>query len=234
MRSTSKNHMLAGFVLASLGFIAVQGIKIYRTDPISYAPTHPSSPYRDIHGFITRPLATVNDSVDVVALNDNEELFEYISEKYDVDKTQVSHIWETVVAETANTNIDPLLMMAVIQVESSYQPTARSSVGALGLTQVMPKVHAGRLERGESLLEPKVSIRVGTEVLAEYLKIENGNLARALQRYNGSLGDPRQRYARHILREKRELERVHMGRWMAAASPHASPRIPTQEIPQTI
>lgn len=82
----------------------------------------------------------------------------------------------------------PQLVLAVIDVESAFDPFAVSHAGAVGLMQVMPfwPTHLG-LER-KDLIDIELNIRMGTSILAHYLERERGDYMRALGRYNGSLG----------------------------------------------
>nr|WP_297458775.1 lytic transglycosylase domain-containing protein [uncultured Halomonas sp.] len=84
--------------------------------------------------------------------------------------------------------LSPQIVLAVIQVESAFKADAVSSAGALGLMQIMPfwKKVIGRPE--DDLLDPGLNLRYGCTILAYYLQRENGDLTRALARYNGSLG----------------------------------------------
>ncbi|GHA89183.1 lytic transglycosylase domain-containing protein [Modicisalibacter luteus] len=91
-------------------------------------------------------------------------------------------------AEAALAGLSPDIVMAVIHVESGFDPHALSSAGAQGLMQVMPfwKEVIGRSD--DNLLDPGLNLRYGCTILAYYLDLENGDLTRALARYNGSLG----------------------------------------------
>jgi hypothetical protein len=82
----------------------------------------------------------------------------------------------------------PQLVLAVIDVESAFDPFAVSYAGAVGLMQVMP-FWPGELglERSD-LIDIELNIRMGTSILAYYLERERGDYRRALARYNGSLG----------------------------------------------
>lgn len=81
----------------------------------------------------------------------------------------------------------PQLVLAVIDVESAFDPFAVSSAGAVGLMQVMPfwPRELGLTRR--DLLDVEMNIRMGTSILAYYLDLERGDYRRALGRYNGSL-----------------------------------------------
>ena len=96
---------------------------------------------------------------------------------------------ETVYYESKRAGLDPALMLGLIQVESGFRKFAISSAGARGLTQVMP-FWAGLIGDGDAkkLFNMQANIRYGCVVLRHYLDRENGDLFRALGRYNGSLG----------------------------------------------
>ncbi|WP_245391852.1 lytic transglycosylase domain-containing protein [Salinicola aestuarinus] len=91
-------------------------------------------------------------------------------------------------AEAARTSLPAELVLALIDVESRFQPGAISSAGAQGLMQVMPfwKAEIGRPE--DDLTDPATNLRYGCTILAYYLAQENGDWTRGLARYNGSLG----------------------------------------------
>ena len=97
-------------------------------------------------------------------------------------------ILKTVHYEARRAELDPELVLAVIDVESRYDRFAISSAGAQGLMQIMPfwLDEIGHPE--DNLFVISTNIRLGCTILKYYLKMEKGNLARALARYNGSLG----------------------------------------------
>jgi len=80
------------------------------------------------------------------------------------------------------------LVLAVIDVESSFDPFAVSSAGAVGLMQVMPFWPRELGLSTRDLLDVELNVRMGTSILAYYLERERGDYRRALGRYNGSLG----------------------------------------------
>ena len=106
--------------------------------------------------------------------------------------------------------LDPLLIIAVIAVESRFNPIAESPAGAKGLMQIIPKFHGDKLEAygGEdSVFEPATNIHVGARILKEYLR-RTGHLGMALQMYAGALDDERDRYTRKVLDERVRLQQV--------------------------
>ena len=90
--------------------------------------------------------------------------------------------------EARNADLRPELVLAVIEVESNFNRYAISPVGARGLMQIMPfwLEEIGRPD--DNLFHMETNLRFGTTILRHYLDKEDGNLTRALARYNGSLG----------------------------------------------
>jgi len=82
----------------------------------------------------------------------------------------------------------PQLVLAVIDVESAFDPFAVSYAGAVGLMQVMPFWPTELGLTKKDLIDVELNIRMGTSILAYYLERERGDYRRALGRYNGSAG----------------------------------------------
>jgi soluble lytic murein transglycosylase-like protein len=95
----------------------------------------------------------------------------------------------TVHYEAKRAGLDPQLVLGLIQVESGFRKYALSTAGARGYMQVMPfwaRLIGGGNEH--NLFHLRTNLRYGCVILRHYLDIENGDLFRALGRYNGSLG----------------------------------------------
>ncbi len=84
--------------------------------------------------------------------------------------------------------IPPGLVMAIIEIESNFDRWAVSHAGAVGLMQVMPFWPEDLCMRRHQLVKVTENIRMGCAIFRFYLKRENNNIARALARYNGSVG----------------------------------------------
>ena len=84
--------------------------------------------------------------------------------------------------------LQPEIVLALIEVESHFDPYAVSRVGAQGLMQIMPfwKKEIGR--PNDNLTDTDTNLFYGCTILKHYLKREKGRLADALARYNGSYG----------------------------------------------
>lgn len=90
--------------------------------------------------------------------------------------------------EASLAGLEPELVLAVIDVESNFDRFAVSVAGAVGLMQIMPfwRDEIGRPD--DNLIRLETNLRYGCTILKYYINKENGDLRRALGRYNGSLG----------------------------------------------
>jgi soluble lytic murein transglycosylase-like protein len=84
--------------------------------------------------------------------------------------------------------VPPGLLMAIIDVESRFNRWAVSSAGAVGLMQVMPFWPEELGMRRHQLTKVPENIKMGTAIFRFYLKRERNDVAKALARYNGSVG----------------------------------------------
>ena len=82
--------------------------------------------------------------------------------------------------------VDPILVQALIQVESNYKPRARSSKGAMGLMQLMPST--ARAYNVRNAYDPKANINAGVQKLKALLELWEGNIGLALASYNAGEG----------------------------------------------
>jgi soluble lytic murein transglycosylase-like protein len=97
----------------------------------------------------------------------------------------------TVHYEAHRAGLDPQLVLAVIDVESKFRKYAVSGAGARGYMQVMPFWVKEIGQPGNNLFSLRTNLRYGCTILRYYLDRESGNLTRALERYNGTLGNAR-------------------------------------------
>ena len=97
---------------------------------------------------------------------------------------------KTVHYEATRAGLDPQLVLGLIEVESGFRKYAVSEAGARGYMQVMPFWVKDIGTDGQNLFHLSTNLRYGCTILRYYLDMENGDLFRALGRYNGSLGRP--------------------------------------------
>lgn len=96
----------------------------------------------------------------------------------------------TVHYEATRAGLDPQLVLGVIHHESNFRKYAVSSADARGFMQVMPFWVRLIGSADQNLFQLRTNLRYGCTILRHYLDVENGDLYRALGRYNGSLGQP--------------------------------------------
>jgi soluble lytic murein transglycosylase len=114
----------------------------------------------------------------------------------------------TIVREAKRNNIDPMLVVAVIRCESSFNNYAVSHVGAMGLMQVMPDTGtylAGKagfdLGRTTNLFDSETNVELGTAYLADLIQ-RFGSIEKALVAYNAGPGLAKRILAKRDIRKK--------------------------------
>ncbi len=143
----------------------------------------------------------------------------YLARRYHVADDAVRVMVAAAQSSGKERQIDPLLILAVVAVESSMNPFAQSPVGATGLMQVMPGLHGGKFgdTAGEvGPLDPVANIRVGSQILSDVIR-RGGSVERGLQLYvgAGNLADDGG-YAARVLAEMGRLRMAANGGVAAA------------------
>lgn len=138
-----------------------------------------------------------------------QSLRSYIARKYKVAYNATETLVDTAFRVGHEKKLDPLLVLAVIAVESSYNPMAESSMGAQGLMQVMPRIHkdkfASLVDQGKGKanpLDPVSNIIVGSTILRDCIN-QRGSVAAGLACYEGTTVDDG--YAERVQAERRRL-----------------------------
>lgn len=150
------------------------------------------NPFEEEEGALSDEMARVRD---------------WIADTYRVSEEAIEPALAAAETHAEELGFDPLLIVAIMAVESSFNHRAVSNMGALGLMQVIPRYHKDKIgpNRGRNVLfDPETNVRVGTLVLQEGLE-RYGSMQRALQYYNGSLKDPKARYPRKVMALKKRL-----------------------------
>lgn len=130
---------------------------------------------------------------------------QYLAAKFRQNESAIRKYVELAWNEASKRNgMPPELLIAMMQKESSLRPKVQSSYGAQGLMQVVRRWHHDKLHPSESLFDPEVNIRVGADVLAQYLEEAGGSLSKALGKYSGNA----QGYATKVLKESYKLAHV--------------------------
>jgi len=135
-----------------------------------------------------------------------ENLASVIARRYRVSLEATRPLVGAAYRAGSRSGVDPLLIVAIIAVESRFNPIAQSDGGAMGLMQIIPHFHADKFDaKAGSVLDPETNIQLGVTVLKDYIK-RGGTEIAGLQLYNGSFGDPANGYATRVLAEKQRLQ----------------------------
>ncbi|MGA7985284.1 MAG: transglycosylase SLT domain-containing protein [Burkholderiales bacterium] len=156
----------------------------------------------------TLAAGTIQVAAPVHSKQEQEAVTAFIAKRYRVADEAVAGFVSAAYRAGGQFAVDPLLILAVMAVESRYNPVAESVVGAKGLMQVLPRFHLDKLEAHggeEALLDPDVNIEVGTQILREYLR-RFGQTVTALQQYAGAMDEPNTDYADKVLMERSRLQ----------------------------
>ena len=134
----------------------------------------------------------------------------YLSRRYRVAQDATEQLVGAAHQAGSRTGVDPLLILAVIAVESRFNPIAESVMGAKGLMQVIPRFHQDKLDAlgGEdSVFDPMTNILVGARILKDAVR-RGGGLMPGLQLYNGAFSDDTQQYAQKVMAEKQRMQQM--------------------------
>jgi hypothetical protein len=151
--------------------------------------------------------AGVADS-DVLSVAEMRGVTDYISRRYRIAPPAVESLIDAARLAGERVGLDPMLIVAVMAIESGFNPIAESPLGAQGLMQVIPRYHQDKIGEGggrHALLDPATNIQVGARVLKESIR-RAGSMEAGLQQYAGASGDAEAQYAAKVLAEKQRLD----------------------------
>jgi soluble lytic murein transglycosylase-like protein len=154
----------------------------------------------------------------------------WLSKRYRVAGDATNMFVSTAYKTARETKLDPLLILAVMAIESGLNPFAESPVGAQGLMQVMSKVHEDKFESMggiKAALNPTANIKVGSMILKDYVT-QGGSVEAGLKRYVGAAAFANDGgYGYKVLAEYRRLQDVATGKNVpstGSTAPIATPK----------
>ncbi|MHA3904660.1 lytic transglycosylase domain-containing protein [Castellaniella sp. WN] len=131
----------------------------------------------------------------------------YLARKYRIANSVAGALIRTAFDVGREQKLDPQLLLAVIAIESRYNPFVESAVGAQGLMQVMTSVHRAKLRPSggpAAAFDPVVNIRVGAQILADCIR-RRGGIEGGLACYVGATGPGDGGYGTRVLAERRRI-----------------------------
>lgn len=162
-------------------------------------------------------------AADPAELNRQQGLVvQWIARRYNVAPEPISRLVQEAWAAGQKAKLDPNLVLAVMAVESGFNPFAQSHVGAQGLMQVMTRIHQDKYEifgGRHAAFDPVTNLRVGVQVLKDCIR-RAGSLEAGLKYYVGAanLADDGG-YAAKVMAELNHLRQVSAGRKVAVNAP---------------
>src|SRR5215218_9350779 len=175
------------------------------------APRMPQAPaVADAFGTAKAPSRVIPDSVSIGAsraASRIDQLATVVARRYKLADGAAGQVVRSAFREGGRHGLDPLLILAVIAVESRFNPFAASEQGALGLMQVVPRFHKDKMpdEGAPAMLETEPNIATGTLILKDSIR-RGGSDEAGLQLYNGSFDDETRAYANRVFAERRRIE----------------------------
>lgn len=146
--------------------------------------------------------------IDGVTPAQERALRSYIARKYRIASSVAGALIGTAFIVAREMELDPQLILAVIAIESRYNPYAESHVGAQGLMQVMTRVHKEKFTEFSdgtiAALHPIANMRVGSRILKDCIQ-RRGSVERGLACYVGATGPSDGGYGAKVLAERRRI-----------------------------
>ncbi|WP_371416996.1 lytic transglycosylase domain-containing protein [Malikia spinosa] len=137
----------------------------------------------------------------------------WISRKYRVAPEAVGALVAEAFTLGSKIKLDPTLILAVMAIESRFNPFAQSPVGAQGLMQVLTRVHSDKYEDfggKQAALDPLANLRVGVKVLQDCIR-NAGTIEGGLRRYVGAVETDGNDYVAKVMAEQQRLRSVARG-----------------------
>jgi len=161
---------------------------------------------------------------------------EWLSRRYRVAGDAANMLVSTAYSTAHEIKLDPLLILAVMAIESGLNPFAESPMGAQGLMQVMSKVHSDKFQDmggAQAALNPVANIRVGALILKDYVK-RTGSVEGGLKSYVGAGdADNDSGYGSKVLAEFKRLKQVAAGKNVPIFTPQSAPVLAQKSAPAT-
>ncbi|MGZ5818046.1 MAG: transglycosylase SLT domain-containing protein [Burkholderiaceae bacterium] len=154
---------------------------------------------------------------------------EWLSKRYHVAGDATYMLVSATYLTADEIKLDPLLILAVMAIESGFNPFAESPVGAQGLMQVMSKLHHEKFQElggVKAALNPVANIKVGSLILKDYVT-RGGSVEAGLKLYVGAADlENDAGYGAKVLAEYRRLKEVSLGRKVPVFTTSASKSVP--------
>lgn len=175
------------------------------------------------------PVVAAHDAKMLGNAKQQQNVTSWLAKRYRVAGDAANMLVSTAYMTAHEVKLDPLLILAVMAIESGLNPFAESPMGAKGLMQVMAKVHHDKFQQvggAQAALNPVANIRVGSQILKDYVK-RTGSVEGGLKTYVGAADfESDSGYGARVLAEWNRLKQVANGKKV----PTRTPAAPTQMV----
>jgi soluble lytic murein transglycosylase-like protein len=243
---TTAQHTLSIFGVSALVVIAVlfarpdlakQLSKMLNNEPeaVAVVTAPPLSELMEVPASAPAPSAaplTAEEKALLGTPKQQQWVTSWLSKRYRVAGDAANMLVSTAYLTAREIKLDPLLILAVMSIESGLNPFAESPMGAQGLMQVMSKVHHEKFQDMggvQAALNPVANIRVGSLILKDYVT-RGGSVEAGLKTYVGAAAfETDDGYGSRVLAEYNRLKLVSAGKKVPTITPimAAAPQKPT-------
>lgn len=215
-----------------LGFAAVAS-----QAAVNVTPATPIKPTANVAASVAAGLTYSGNSIQTMnkaPADPREKLVaQWLSKRYRVATDATKMLVGSTFQTAKEVRLDPLLILAVMAIESRFNPFAESPVGAQGLMQVMSKVHRDKFKSlggVKAALDPAANIRVGSLILKDYVK-RGGSLEAGLKLYVGAAAsDTDFGYGHKVMAEYARLKDVASGKQVPTFITAVAPKAPAPKL----
>jgi hypothetical protein len=232
---TTAQHTLTVFGLSAVAILAL----LYHRPDMAKRVSDFLSPQQTVQVVAAAPAPVMaaegKKAVEIAASTDKNAghntrqqkyVTEWLSRRYRVAGDAANMFVATAYSTAHEIKLDPLLILAVMAIESGLNPFAESPMGAQGLMQVMSKVHSDKFQQvggAKAALNPVANIRVGSQILKDYVT-RTGSVEGGLKTYVGAGAfDDDSGYGNKVLAEYRRLKQVASGKSVPIFTPPSVP-----------
>jgi hypothetical protein len=229
---TTAQHTLTVFGLSAVAVLAL----LYNRPDLAKRVSDFLSPQQTAQVVAAAPApaklpadAVATAAVDKNAVRNTRQqkyVTEWLSRRYRVAGDAANMLVSTAYSTAHEIKLDPLLILAVMAIESGLNPFAESPMGAQGLMQVMSKVHSDKFNEvggSKAALNPVANIRVGSQILKDYVT-RTGSVEGGLKTYVGAAAfEDDSGYGNKVLAEYRRLKQVASGKSVPIVTPPSAP-----------
>lgn len=179
-RRGARSHGLRALVLATLLVGGSFNGMTYGADASVVVPTEPA------YDAVPQGVPTA------------EDIATMLNVRFHIGLHDALKIGEAVLQAARRETISPILLLAVIAVESNFDRFAVSVAGARGLMQILPSQHRDIVLRASDLTDAGTNVSIGSSILHDYIEASDGDVHDALLRYSGGAKDYPRRVADRV------------------------------------